>query len=115
MEWSARAAVDDQGWQLEHEESDISLFVLAAAPLPGLNILVLYGRLPWNADGIAASREWSHDVDAPSNECRRRQQRSTAGPRRAAAYRPSLVPEAVNLTRTQLSVSQLTCCCLHTP
>jgi hypothetical protein len=51
MEWSARAAVDGQGWQLEHEESDISLFVLAAATLPGPK----YTRPVWS---VAVECRW---------------------------------------------------------
>lgn len=64
-------------------------------------------RYPWNADGsIAASRESdgssfaeSHDAHPLSLLLYMVVDTTTTGPRRAGAHRPSLVPEAVNLTR----------------
>jgi hypothetical protein len=49
MEWSARAAVDDQGWQARARGVDISLFVLAAAQLPR------YTRREWS---VAVECSW---------------------------------------------------------
>lgn len=89
---------------LEHEEASSLCWQRAAvASLGRLNILVMASCRGMQM-GIAAPREsdgssFAESHDAPSTSSSSTATvRLTAGPRRAAAYRPSLVPEADDLT-----------------
>lgn len=72
--------------------------LLAAAPLSGLNILVIVSirGMQMEVTGRVSRKETMHPLSLLQYMG---VDTTTTGPRRAGAHRPSLVPEAVNLTR----------------